>query len=569
MTSLALPDMSLRQQILQRQEELVRERNVHFQDWQDLNDYILPRRLRYLSSDRTKRRRNTKIINSTPTRAVTVLQSGMMAGMTNPARPWLRFISDPEVMRQSSRAVAWLGRAGPKVLQTFRRSNLYKCLPKFYGDLSVFGTAALYVEPDPRDVIRGFVLPLGQYLIANDERGRVNTLYREFQMSTLNMARKFGPDNLSSRTKSALSNRRYDEQVTIIHAVEPRDVRNPFKVDYKNMPWRSIWLEKDCNDNEGLLREGGFKRFPFMVARWDVTDDQNDAYGDGCGINAIGDAIALQYLERRKSQAVDKITNPPMAGPSSLLAANVSLVPGGTTIVDTMQGGQQFKASQEINFNSPRIIGEEIERHEQRVDKVFFADLWLMLASTDRREITAREVDERHEEKMIQLGPVVDRLNDELIDPLCELTVATLMARGELDPLPPELTVYPVRVDNISILGQAQKLIGTVGIERLAGFAGNLAAVDKEILDNIDRDQMIRNYADMLGVDPSNLTEQDKMLAERQARRQQVQAEQMGASAQPIQQAAQAAKVLSETDVNGDNALTRTLGSIGARGLPN
>jgi hypothetical protein len=554
----------LRKQIFIRHKELVQLRDPRMRDWIDLNDYILPRRLRYLNQGKKNAStRNPKIINGKATRAVRVLESGMMAGMTSPARPWARLITDPRIAG-ISRVRDWLGLTGPKVLQMFNRSNIYKCLPKYYGDLAVFGTAAIYMEADPQDLIRGYVLPLGQYAAAVGPTGRVNTVYREFEMTVLNLIKKFGPDRVSRHVRDLHKRGAYDHNIRIIHAVEPREVRDPAMADHLNMPWRSVWLEKDGPEEIGVLYEGGYRRFPFMVARWEVTDDAEDAYGDGPGIDAIGDAIAIQLLEKRKAQGVDKIYAPPMTGPSSLRPQQMSLVPNGFTPVDVVAGGQQFKPSVEINYAAPKVTAEVIKDHEQRINEIFMADLWLMMASSDRREITAREVDERHEEKMIQLGPVVDRLNDELIDPLFEFTIARLIETKQIPPMPPELMEAGARVDNISILGQAQKLVGTVGLERLAGFVGNIAAVDKSILDNLDRDQMARNYADMLGVSPDNVTSEEAMAQARAQRAQAEQAQAMAAGAQPMQQAAQAAKVMSETDVNGDSALSRLLGSIGA-----
>jgi hypothetical protein len=475
-------------------------------------------------------------------------------------------ITDPRIAN-ISRVRDWLGLAGPKCLQVFNRSNIYKCLPKYYGDLGVFGTGALYVEPDPQDLIRGYVLPLGQYWAGVGPTGRVDTLYREFTITVSNLVRKFGLDSVSEQVKAMYRGRNYDTDVTVIHAVEPNEGRDPARADNLNMPWRSVWLEKNGDARgaqDGILRQSGYKRFPFMVARWEVTDDAEDAYGDGPGIDAIGDAIAIQLLEKRKAQGVDKIIQPPMAGPASMRPQQMSLVPNGFTPVDTIQGGQQFKPSVEINYNAPKVITEVIREHEIRINETFMADLWLMMASSDRREITAREVDERHEEKMIQLGPVVDRLNDELIDPLFEFTIARLMETGQLPPMPPELLEAGARVDNISILGQAQKLVGTVGLERLAGFTGNMAAVDRPILDNLNRDQMVRNYADMLGVSPDNLKSTEEVTQERAARSQQEQAAAMGDAAKPTLDVAKAAQVMPQTDVNGDSALSRLLGSVGA-----
>ncbi len=562
--------LTLRQQILLRHQDLIDARAPRMQDYRDLSDYILPRRSRFLHSDKRQRTRNTKMINSAAARAVRVLESGMMAGMTNPSRPWMRVVAEKHLMR-ISRVARWCDLATEKVLRTFLRCNIYKALPKLYGVTGVFGTGVLHVEPDPRDVIRAYVLPTGQYVIDNDARGRVDTLHREFEMTARNLVAKFGVGKVSERVRSAYRAKRFNEPVVVIHAVAPRKDRDPDKLDSVNMPWGSHWLEKDGKDSDGFLRTSGYRRFPFFAFRWDVTDDQNDAYGDGPGIEALGDAIALQHLMKRKAQAVDKIVSPPMTGPSSVKASNLSLVPNGFTPVDAVQGGQQFKASVEINYQAPTALGQEALEHEKRIKESFYNDIWLMMAGSDRREITAREVDERHEEKMIQLGPVVDRGDDELIDPLVEFTIAELIQRGPendgLPPPPPDLEGSVLQVDNISILAQAQKLVGTVGLERLMGFVGNFAAVDKRVLDNVDRDRVVRNYTDMLGVDPSNLTDEETMASERQAQAEAAQAEQAAAEAPALKSGADAAKVLSETDVQGDNALSRLLGSIGAEDL--
>lgn len=561
-----IEQMSLRRQILMHHKSLFDAREPRIQLWRELNDYILPRRLRYLWGDSKKVQLSSKIINGTAPRAVGVLSSGMMAGFSSPSRPWIRLMTDPAIYK-IPRVATWLALATRFTLDTFARSNIYRCLPKFYRDMAVFGTAAMYLEPDPQDLIRGFVLPLGQYGVANDARGRVNTVSREFDMTVMQLIEKFGFKAVSERTRECYKRKLYTEAVRVVHFVGPRLTRDPERRDFLNMPWRSVWLEKEGNDLDPVLRESGYKRFPYVVARWEVADDIEDAYGDGPGTDAKGDAIAIQHLERRKAQAVDKIVTPPMVGPSGLRPGNMSLIPGGLTTVDVMQGGQQFKPSVDINHLAPKSIREEIAEHADRLNKIFMADLWLMLASSDRREITAREVDERHEEKMYQLGPVVDRLNDEGVEPMVEMTINEGIEQKKLPPPPPELREAGVKVDNISIMGQAQKLVGTVGLERLAGFVGNLAAVDAKILDNLDRDAVVRNYAEMLGVDPTNLTDAEKLAAIRSEKAQAEQAQAMGAAAQPLKQGADAAKVMSETDLRGDSVLSRLMGAQGSGAL--
>jgi hypothetical protein len=186
--------------------------------------------------------------------------------------------------------------------------------------------------------------------------------------------------------------------------------------------------------------------------------------------------------------------------------------------------------------------------------------LWLMMAQTDRRQMTATEVAERHEEKMLQLGPVLERLEDELLDPLIDRVFAIALRAGHIPPPPQELQGQELRVEYISILAQAQKLLGTASVERLAGFVGNLAAVNPGVLDKVNMDAMVSEYSEMLGTNPNLLHPDEQVQQARQARAQQQQALM---AQQQMAGMVQGAKTLSETDMEGDTALNRLMGTLG------
>lgn len=556
-----------RQRLLQRYEALCNEQGSWRSHWQELNDYILPRRLRYLSSDVNKGgKRNDKIINSTPIRASRILSSGMMAGITSPARPWFRLIPSDAKVAEAPGVKAWLYAVEQKIREVFHRSNLYNCLPLAYTDLGVFGTTCMIIEEDEEDIVRGYVLPIGQYVLANSYRLSVDTIMRSFQMTTAQMVEQFGIEKVSQTVKDAFERGDFDTWHEVVHVIEPNSLYESDKADYRGMKYKSCWFEKNGDSFTGFLREGGFHEFPGMAPRWNVTGE--DVYGYSPGMDALGDAKALQTLERRAAQVLDKVVNPPMVGPGSLRNQRASLLPGEVTTIDVASGGQTFKPAMEIQPTAIQHVEAKVREHEARVQQAFFADLWLMLAQSDRREITAREVDERHEEKMLQLGPVLERLHDELLDPMLDRVFNIMLRRGLLPPAPPSLKGMDLKVEYISIMAQAQKLLFTTGIERLAGFAGNLAAVKPEVLDRINFDEAVKEYANLLGVSPKIIASDEEVAAAQAARAQQQQMAQAAAAAPAANDTAQAAQVLSQTDATSDNALTRLLGSVGGGGGP-
>jgi hypothetical protein len=273
-------------------------------------------------------------------------------------------------------------------------------------------------------------------------------------------------------------------------------------------------------------------------------------------MDALGDIKQLQAMQRRMIQSIDKMVNPPMTAPMSLRNQKASLLPGDITYVDGNQGQAGFKPAHEVKMP----LGELqvlIQQTSQRVQKCFYEDLFLMLANSDRRQITAREIEERHEEKLLMLGPVLERQNEDLLDPLIDRTFAIMLRRGLVPPAPPEIAGQELKVEYISIMAQAQKLVATAGIERFVGFAGNLAAAYPEILDKIDMDQVVDEYGDMLGV-PQKIVRPDEVVAA--MRKQRAEAAQRQQMVDNLSQAAQGAKLLSEADTTRESMLSRALG---------
>jgi hypothetical protein len=397
---------------------------------------------------------------------------------------------------------------------------------------------------------------VGEYGIAQSHRLQVDTFYREFNMTVAQVVEQFGMDKCSDSVQTMFKSGQLDKWVEILHVIEPNAVREYNKKDNLNMPYHSCYVEK-ASKNERKLLESGYEEFPILAPRWHVTGV--DIYGRSPGMDVLGDIKALQIEQKRKAQGIDKMVNPPLQAPSSLRGQSASVLPGGVTYVDTMQGTQGgFRPTYEVN---PRLaeLQQDIQETQYRIQQGFYSDLFQMMMNSDRRQITAREIDERHEEKLLMLGPVLERLHTELLNPLIDRTF-NIMARNELLPQAPEdLAGVTLKVEYISVMAQAQKAIGTGAIERLAGFVGNMAAAKPDVLDKFDADQSVDEYAEMLGVPPKIVVPDDIVQRVREERAQ-MQQQQM--AMEQAQMGAQAAKVMSDADTEGNNVLTDIIGGI-------
>ena len=501
---------------------------------------LLPRSGRFLPTDNNRGRKvHNDIYDNSGTRALRTLAGGMMAGMTSPARPWFRLTTMDPKLDESYAVKAWMTKVSSLMRMIYDKSNIYRTLQMSYEELGAFGTSAAIVLDDYDRVIHCMPLTIGEYCIATGPRGEINTLYREFRMTVSALILEFGYANVSRRVKSLYDKGKYDEWITVVNAIEPRDYRDGTRRDNKNMPFRSVYFEADGRRTDGLLRETGFHQFPVLAARWSVTG--GDIYGTCPGMEALGDLRQLQQESLCKSKAVAFQADPPMAVPAELKNQGANIIPGGTLWVDNYQQSQAIRAAIESPLRLDYLL-TDMQDVRARIDQAFYKDIFMMLASGKDRMMTATEVSERHEEKMLMLGPVLERLNAELLDPLISMTFQRLVRANLLPEIPQELEGVDLNVEFVSILAQAQRAITTNAIDRFTQNLGVLVQIKPELADKFDADYWADCYADALGIDPQLVVPSDKVALIRQQR---AETQQQQAQMEQAQQMSQIAKNVS------------------------
>lgn len=555
-----MAELNQRQQLTNRLGQLRGERSTWFAHWSELTTYLLPRNGRYFVQDRNRgQKRHNNIYDSTGTKAVRTLAAGLMGGLTSPARPWFRLgTHDPDLAKVPA-VKEWLSNVTTVMLTIFQKSNTYRSLHSMYEELGAFGTAACVVQEDFTNVIHHFPLTAGEYCIAQDWRGDVVTLYREFEKTVGEVVKEFGKDNCSNATRNLFDRGQLDKWIPIVHAIEPREDREPTKRDNLNMPWKSVYFERGGEGSQ-VLRESGYKHFPAFVPRWSVAG--GDIYGNSPGMEALGDIKQLQHEQLRKANGIDFLTNPPLQVPTTLKNRDVERMPGGITYVDTPGSQQAIHTMFDVQINLQHLLGD-IQDVRQRINGCFYADIFMMLANDNTGRMTATEVAERHEEKMLMLGPVLERLQNELLDPLIETTFQRMIEAGIVPPAPEELHGQELNVELVSVLAQAQRAIATNGIDRFISNLGAIAQFKPDVLDKFDSDEWADAYSDMLGVDPKLIVANDKVALIRQQR---AQAQQQAAQAEQAAQASQTAKNLGSVDTGGKNAATDLMAQFSGYG---
>ncbi len=547
---------SLKQQLNKQLSQLKAERLSFEPHWRELSDFTRPRSTRFTASEVNRGdRRNSKIIDPAAVMAARTLSSGMMSGITSPARPWFRLATPDRDLMDYGPVKLWLETVEQRMNEVFNRSNLYQSLPLMYEDLGTFATGAMAVVADPQRVIRTVPFPTGSFYIANSADLSVDTAVREFSMTVRQVITEFGTDAVSDTVKSQWNSGQYGQWVNVVHAVYPNLDRQTGKLEAKHKAYKSVYYEATSTDDK-LLRESGYDEFPIMAPRWEVNGE--DVYGSSCpGMVALGSVKALQLLQRRKAQMIDKITNPPLQAPASIKSQRISTIPGGISYLPMADVNNQIKPLFQIPANGTNGLLEDIQDTRQIIDHAYFVDLFRMMQTVNTRSMPVEAVAEMREEKLLMLGPVLQRLDSELLDKLINRTFS-VMAENNLLPVPPdEMQGMQLKVEYISVMAQAQKAIGVSSIERFIGFTSGIGQFSPDALDKINVDETIDAYAASIGVPPSVVATNEQVA---QIREQRAQQQAMAQQMQMAQAAVGGAQALGNTPMDDNSALAALAG---------
>lgn len=555
-----MPVSVLRQNAERRIAGLETDRMSWLIHWRELATFILPRRYKWLITPNQWNKGspiNGAILDSTGTVACRVLASGMMSGVTSPTRPWFKLRLESMSTEQANPVNVWLSECERRMQRVFAESNFYTSMAVMYFDLVVFGTAVMLIYEDFDDVIRCFNPCAGEYYLANDHRLMVDTVYRKFIMNVQQLVQKFGIKNCSENVQRmfAQGGSNLGQEVLIGHALEPNDDRTGMLP--KIFQWRELYWEMgDSADKVLDLR--GYHEFPGMAPRWDLVS--NDAYGRSVGMDGLGDIKQLQQETKRKQQSIDKMTNPPMLADVQLQNQPTSGLPGGITYVANLGPSTGMRPIYQVMPPVQELM-QDIQQIQARIKTVCFNDLFQMISNLDTVR-TATEIDARREEKLIELGPVLERFQNEALTPAINRVWGIMNRLKLLPPPPPEIQKEHIQIQFVSMLAEAQKATATGGIERLFSLVGSVAGVDPTIPDKIDFDEGIDEYAGLLAVSPKIVRPQAAVDALRANREKQ---QQQAALLQQTPAAAQGAQVLSRTPMaSGQSALDQILGNQGA-----
>ena len=539
--------------------------------WSVLAEYFLPRRWSWLVVPNKMSKGNPindAIIDSTGLLAVRTCASGMWTGLTSPSRPWFTLEIGLPWVELDAEGKEWLEDTQERCYTVLAQSNFYTTMAQAFQDVTVFGTAPVIVYEDYEDVIRCYLPTAGEYYLAAGSRLAVDTLYREFNLTIVQIVEMFGDDKLPEqiRTLWADGGGSVDTEYVVAHAIEPNFAMNPRggKKEIKVVPgiftYREVyWLKGVKTDQPLSLR--GFRMTPFMAARWATVS--NEPYGRSPCMDALGDNKQVQLETRRKAEFIEKGVRPPMGANPELKNEPSSIVPGMITYMSTDGGKKGFFPLFEVQPAWLAGITQDIDKVNARIEKCLFVDLFMAISRMEgvqpRNEL---ELTQRNLERLQELGPFIHMFENEFAAPTLRRVLDIMMRRRMLKPLPQSLRGVPIKINYVSIMKLAQNASESVSMKDVFATGGALSSAAKaagvpDPLRIVNLDKAFREYGDRNNF-PPNLWFTDAEVQEHDKAVQQAkqQAQVPGALAASVQ----AAHTLAQTPIGGGTALGAMLG---------
>jgi hypothetical protein len=478
--------------------------------FQELADYMLPRKADIVRKRSRGEKRMEQIFDGTALQAVDLLSASLHGMLTSGATPWFHLAMKDQEIGRDAEVQEWLEDTSTRMIRAFNQSNFETEIHEMYVDLVVFGTGCMFVEMD-QGKLRFSTRHISEFHIAENQYGLVDTVFRKYTLPARQAVLRFGYDEVTDFIRKKYD-KKPDEEITMLHAVMPRYDRDPTKMDSANMPFASVYI---CMETKMPVSVKGFQEFPYVVPRF--LKATGETMGRSPAMVALPDVKMLNLMSKTIIQAAQKQIDPPLLVPDDGFILPIRTNPGGLNFYRA--GSRDTITPLNVGANIP--IGLQME--EQRriaIRSAFYVD---QLLSGGAPNMTATEVIQRQEERMRVIGPVLGRLMNEMLRPLIDRTFALMLREEMLRQAPEILQGRDVDIEYVSPLARAQKsssLNNTMkALEILLPLSQQLP-----VGDHVDPDGLVRHVTDALGVPKSVLNSDAQIQQQREQRAAQQQA---------------------------------------------
>ena len=502
--------------LIDRNEDLKATRMLYEPLWEEIAEFIFPRRIGIGYKPTPGMKQTSKLYDSTAELSLNDLASSMHGTLTPSSSIWSSFKLRDDRLNRIKEVMDWIEACTEKMSLARHQSNFNSQIHEAYLDLSGFGQACIFVDEKKisKAGFQGFIydtIANAQYCTSENDEGVVDTIFREFDNSVKQAIRKFGADQLGEKLMKE-SDKKPDKKFPFIHCVYPKDM----EFDQTGSPHAFLSYYISVDDKK-VVKEGGFHEFPFIVPRW--SKSSNEDYGRGRGHMALPDVKTLNKATEFGLKAWAKDLDPPTFEKDNGVIGSLKLWPGGRNIARDKDS--IWTLDHKIRYDVSQIKEESLKKSIQRA---FFSDQLNLPEKSDMREM---EISVRYELMQRILGPALGRFEGEGLNPLIEREFALMLraSSGRYPVLPPpppifaQMGIGEIDIEYEGPLAKAQRRGEMVAMQRVIGLGSQIMqGFGPGALDNFDPDEIMRHAAEVEGIPSKTLRSVEEVTAIREKR---------------------------------------------------
>lgn len=491
-------------QIKKKYDYLKGNRGTWETHWQDLSDYILPRKDNINKTTTPGEKKRIQLLDNSAMQANELLAGALHGLLTNPNSTWFELTTGDLEIDNADGVRQWLQDSARRMHLLLNNTNFQTEVHELYLDLCCFGTGPMTIEEDDDKIIIFGSRTIGEVVVDENNKGFVDEMYREFEWNARQIVNEFGFENVGDKVQKCYTDDREDK-FKIIHAVYPQ--RN---VDGKQAGQFAYMSHYVLHCDEIELRVKGFRELPFVCPRWSKIT--GEIYGRSPGMIALPEAKTLNKMTEVMIIGAQKVVDPPLQAPDDGFVLPIITKPGS---MNYYRAGSNDRI-QPI-FNDTRLdFGQAaMGDRRQRIREAYYVD---QLQLSNGPQMTATEVMQRTEERMRLLGPMLGRLQSEFLSPLIDRVFAIMLRRNMFTEFPAELRGRDLTVQYSSMIARTQRMNEGNNITRTIQAAAPFLQMDQTAIDNFNIDNAVRTIANIFGLPQEMLKDKKEVAQVREAR---------------------------------------------------
>ena len=438
------------------------------------------------------------------------------------------------------------------VKEEFAKAEANRVFFESEMDEGAFGSSYTYLADNNGDGLIITLFQVKECYVNETINSKVDTVYRNYQLSVKQAVDTFGLENVSEKTRMKYNNNKLNENVNILHIIQPRKNRDASLLGKDNMPIESVYIDLESKvemKKQGV--QGGFEYIPVFTSR--ESKKNGERYGRSSSMMAISDISQLNKVREDQIIIINRMALPAIGYDPESLQGNILDTSPGSSTPFRLSGRvrnplfDMVPTKGDINATEVAIL-----RLQESINSFYGIDR--LLDFNNDTQMTLGESQIRAQIRQQSLGSLLSKKRSEKYEPLVKRAFAILFEQGKFGFMPNDPRVQfeeaigkeprIIPEDIVAMLEEGNDIMDLIDIEFYTQFeiekklldnntilqvwnnAGLLSQLtdSREVLDNLDYDKTIKAIGNV-SVNVDIFKDKDEVAAIRAQRKQQQQIE--------------------------------------------